>query len=163
MRSYEPTVVPVSDLALSRRFYIDLFHWEVIDEDVDRCVLAAAGRPRIVLHRTGPTSNTSSIFEQRDAGILILTRQLESIKERLRAKRILFRQLHKRKLQIIDPDQNIITVRQPRSEDAFSTGARGSSLHEREPDNRSSSKHEREHGRRGSSAHERDHGTPANG
>jgi catechol-2,3-dioxygenase len=116
MAPADPIEVPVSELGLSRRFYTELFGWEVFEEDAASCVLGAKGKARILLRHVPARADESNIFQQRDSGILILSKDLEALKEKLRAKRILFRQPHSRKLEIIDPDQNIITVRKPRPE-----------------------------------------------
>ena len=114
MGNSEPIAVPVQDIRLSKRFYVELFHWTVMEETAERCVFGARNKPRIVLNKISTSADESNIFEQRDSGILILSKDLEALKDKLRDKRILFRQPKPNKLEIIDPDQNIITVRKPR-------------------------------------------------
>lgn len=111
----------VADLALSTRFYIALFGWQA-GGDQEFQTLSARGKERLRLRLRKVGESSRSVFEQRESGIVILTRNLAHLKQRLRDKRILFKESHERKIEIIDPDQNLIIVRQRRPKEDPSVG-----------------------------------------
>jgi catechol 2,3-dioxygenase-like lactoylglutathione lyase family enzyme len=104
----------VSDLKLSKRFYSELFGWTATQDGPAQVIFTENGERRLVLRTRTPAEQEKSIFDQERVELLILADDMDATKDRLRKQRILFKEMHERKLEVIDPDQHLITVRDRR-------------------------------------------------